>query len=323
MGTALTGSPVQISAEVQEYFGKYGGFFVPDPFTPALDALTAAYKEAVSKADFEVCYKDAAGALQLEPITLRKAGSVNGATKYVVTSQARQAIIVGYAALGKTLDRALAAGVEIHVEALELASVSKELGLKLGLWLNRALGADEGLIATLKDMGVEVDAEKTSALFDDPTMYAFQRYITNPGANLFVPLKTNVGPSPFPSITGAFAGAFGEALRRAAEETLGAMPAACVAPGFPGSEAVGVLRAMQGGKVRLVTVEPPLEAEREDCYCGAYTRVAEVGGAENVLSPELLAAWEAGTVERVQAPSLQAAMKQLALSGDVVVVEAA
>ena len=176
-----------------------------------------------------------------------------------------------------------------------LATASKELGVGLSLWLNKELGKDASFVNEMKGLGADVDIDKTSTLFDDPEMYAFQRFIGDPMAYLFVAVRTNVGPYPYPSITGNFAAVFGKSLKEATEKISISAPT-YIASGFPGAEMVGLIRAGMGKGVRLVTVEMPRDGERADCYCGGYTRVAVVGKNENVLSPELLAAWEAGVV---------------------------
>lgn len=313
---------VQINPKAEKYFGIYGGFFVPDPFTPALEDLSERYTQVISEAEFQKLFQKALKTLNFHTIDLGKPKRLGAVRLYYVPSQVSKTIIAGYVALGKLLGRQLVAGVRTRSETRDLATASKELGVALSFWLNIELGKDAGLVKEIKELGVEVDIEKTSTLFDDPEMYAFQRFIGDPMAHLFVPLRTNVGPYPFPSITGNFAAVFGKTLK----ETTKKIPIdglTYIAPGYPGTEMISLIRAGMGKGVHLVTVEMPRDRERPDCYCGAYTRVAMVGKSENVLSPELLAAWEAGVVERIQAKTIQAAIKMLNLKGDVIVIEEA
>ncbi len=83
---------------------------------------------------------------------------------------------------------------------------------------------------------------------------------------------------------------------------------------------IGILRAT-GSNARLITYEMPSDTEREDCYCGAFTRVIQRGFQEQVLSPELIAAWEAGRVHRTRAKDGLSAIRDLDISGDVILVE--
>jgi tryptophan synthase beta subunit len=305
---------------LQKYFGKYGGFFVPDPFTPALEALAEAFTAAAKGSELTMAINEAAQLMGIESVSLGMPETVGRSRCYIIPSKVQQYLAAGYAGLGKVLGRRLACGVCDRKLALAIAALAKTWDLKTSIWLDRDLGNDPSLVADLQKKSLEVDIEKTRDLFDDPTMYAFQRYIADPQTNLFVPLATNVGPYPFPGISAAFAALFGDGVRLAVEASPGLKPLAYVAPGRPGTDMLAILRATKPG-TRLITYETPWETEREDCYCGAYTRVVQKASKEQVLSPELVAAWEAGKVQRVQAKDARTAVRDLDLSGDVILIE--
>ena len=313
--------PAQLHTDLQRYFGKYGGFFVPDPFAPALEALAEDYASAVGEKGFSDFYQKAVHALGDEPVSLDKHEKVGGARLFKVVSTARRSMVAGYTVLGKTLDRSLAAGARTRQQAKDLLAASQALGTRLTLFLGRELGKDAAFVDELKDQGVPADTDKTSQLFDDPEMYAFQRFISDPNAHMFVPLGTNIGPYPFTAISAIFCGISGRALYTSVTDQLEVKRVSMLAPAFPGTAAIALLRGAQGRDVRLITLEGATENEREDCYCGAYTRVVWDRGQEYVLSPELLAAWEAGLVERVRVEDARAAISTLELEGDVLFVE--
>jgi len=52
--------------------------------------------------------------------------------------------------------------------------------------------------------------------------------------------------------------------------------------------------------MQLSSYEPKADSQREDCYLGTYTAVTTVGKKEFVLSPEIVHAWEAGSIKRVE-----------------------
>jgi hypothetical protein len=306
----------------QETFGKFGGIYVPDPFTPALDALAKKAADILAQDEFVVLRSQVLEALGYLPPALDASGKVGEATLYRVPSQTRAAIVSGYLALAKMLEADVAFGIAHPKDLVAVIKALETVGSKGAyLVLNKTLGEDSSLVKDLENKGWTVEIEKCATLFDDPTMYAFQRFISNPVQVLFCPLETNTGPYPFLSLTATFLKGFGFDLLQAMEEKLGALPAVCVVGGYPGTEGVAVLQALSETDVRLISVETPFDLEREDCYCGAYTRVAMVGEREYIFSPELLAAWDAGNVDRVYASNLNIALAALNLDGDVVVVE--
>jgi len=313
--------PSQLHGELKRYFGKYGGFFVPDPFTPALEAFAEDFSNVISREDFSDFYQKAMHALGNEPVKLSKSEKVGEAQLFEVVSTARQSMVAGYTALGKALDRSLVGGVHTKQQANDLLAASQALETRLSLVFGKELGSDTAFVAELGGKDVPVDIEKTSQLFDDPEMYAFQRYISNPNANLFVPLGTNIGPYPFPSISGNFCGISGQALYAAIADQLDGKKVSVLTSAFPGTAMIALLRGFQDKDVRLISLESSMENEREDCYCGAYTKVVIVDSQEFVMSPELLSAWEANLVERFQAENANAAITALGLSGDVIFVE--
>jgi hypothetical protein len=312
----------KLQMEDHETYGKYGGIFVPDPFTPALDALAQKATAALVQDEFVVLRTRLLETLGYHPPALDRSGKLGEATIYRVPSQTRAAIVSGYVALAKMLEAEVAVGIDNPKDLIAVVKALEAVGSKDAyIVLNRALGGDPDLVDDLDRKGWTVEIEKCAKLFNDPAMYAFQRYISNPLGVLFCPLETNIGPYPFLSLTAMFLQGFGFDLLQAMEEALKTLPAACVVGGYPGTEAVAVLQALSETDVRLISVEESFELEREDCYCGAYTRVAVVGKREHIFSPELLAAWDAGDVDRVYAPSYNAALATLELAGEVVVVE--
>ena len=311
-----------LQMENQETFGKYGGIYVPDPFTPALDALAQKATDVLAQEEFVTLRAHVLGALGYHPPALCESGKLGEATIYRVPSQTRAAIVSGYVALAKMLGDEVAVGVNHPKDLFAIVKALEAIGLKDAyIVLNRSLGGDSDLVDDLDQKGWTVEIEKCAKLYNDPTMYAFQYYISHPVGALFCPLETNAGPYPFLSLTAMFIRGFGFDLLQAMEETLGTLPATCVVGGYPGTEGVAVLQALSETDMRLISVEAPFDLEREDCYCGAYTRVGVVGKREHIFSPELLAAWDAGDVDRVYASNFNDALATLDLDGEVVVVE--
>jgi len=281
---------------LEQYFGDFGGFFVADPFTPALFDLADRAQDALGSDTFKQAYAKALRAMDLPETKVDRVVLRDGRILLRTRSYARHFNVAGQIALAATLGaQQVTAGPESREMALAVAKVSQMLNLPASLVLNRSLGVDENLVEQLKGMGCEVDTAKCAELFDLPPMYAFQAYIANPVERYFIPLDANVGPYPYPALVGRFAAAFGERLRDALSE----VPSCCVVPITTGTNAIGVFRTLLSNGCTLVTVERPFAQERRDVYCGALTMVTTSAGGDTILSPELVNWWRMGSVIRL------------------------
>lgn len=301
----MVGSAFEVDARTKEYFGQFGGFYVPDPFTPALDDLDAKYKTTVTTAAFASRLQALLDVLEpesVEPVTWKEVGA---ATIYLSWSRAHRCAIAGHCALAEALGaKEIVAGIEVAQHALDIALLGKEMGVPARIVLSAELSARMDLVSTLEGVGCEVDTETCGKLFNIPVMYAFQKWIANPGARYFVPTQVNVGPYPFPSITGSFCALSGQLLRAKCLEQLGQAPASIFAACRYGTTPVGALRPFLDDGVALATVEERAEGERLDSFCGALVLVVGSGETERIISPELAHWWETGKVRRCYADGI-------------------
>lgn len=81
-----------------------------------------------------------------------------------------------------------------------LAWAAKELGYPLDLVASRELSQQAQLIRGLREFGVQVNTDKCTELFNEPSMYAFQGWFGNPNNLFFIPQSGGEGPAPFPSL---------------------------------------------------------------------------------------------------------------------------
>lgn len=278
------------------YFGKWGGFFVPDPMTPALDDFASLAEEKITRSDFKSQLELALSGVGVAPVDPKPVP--NSHDVYSVQSTVLYFVAAGYALLAQASGRELVCGAYSEAQASILTTICKKLSVPLALWLNVATGADENLVKALEDGGVKVNLDSCRTLFDEPDMYAFQKFIADPEHYLWATLNTVTGPYPYPAMTGYFAHFYTDKVVGAASSLAAGKPATIAAAGYPGFSMAGLLFGAGMEKVKLVTYEPPVEKEREECYLGAYTRAVMIGKKDFILSPMLVNAWEGGRVER-------------------------
>ena len=301
---------MKTTKELPGYFGKFGGFYVPDPFTPALDMIAQKFNALKGDAKFAELQEQVVSQSDVVGNAETGAGSTVS-----VKVDLEMALIAGYFAIAKLLEQTPVVGIDKSSQVDKVLKAAEKLGNPAYVVLSKALGADKALVKRLSDKGFKVETEKCATLFDDVNMYAFQRFITNPTMNLFVPLAPNVGPYPFLAIT--------QFLIKQYADTLGAKANgvdACLAKAAPGNAASLMLNAFNGS-VECFTYEPSFDDTREDCYCGALTKVAIVNGQEIVLSPELVNAWDEKKAGRIFAASSADALSNIKGRNKILVLE--
>ena len=290
--------------ELQPYFGKWGGFFVPDPMTPALDELTNTANDLINDPFFaeKVCNMVHVPTDDFEP---SEADHV-----FSVKSFARKYIAAGYALIAKETGKEIVAGAVNQEEAAIIVDACKEAGVSLSIWLNVQTGSDEAFVKSLTNNGVSVNLDQCRELFDDPEMYSFQKYIANPMKHQWMPLHSHCGPAPFPALTMYFSSLAAQKVISAAESKFTGKKLNIAAPAFSGLSMIGMLAA-KSDDTALLSYGPKADAEREECYLGAYTKVNGIGTTEFTLSPVLINAWESNTVGKVDtvAPLIEFAKK--------------
>ena len=310
-----------LSLDLQMDFGKYGGMYVPDPFTVTLGALADEVKKLENNTEFESAYRTALSATDFSLPEIEFVGKMVDSEVYKIPSMTNHFIISGFLALAKVLDLTPAFAVESEEDLKIFIDAAQALGVKPYVVLNKEFGSNNSIKSELEGYGYKVDVEKCATLFDEPILYAFQYFISNVMTSLYIPADSNVGPYPYLSIISAFIDGYAKVLKDAVANKFDKLPVAVLAAGVPGTSAVAAFKAFENSDVRIITYEKPFDHEREDCYCGIYTKVVEVGGEEKVLSPELILGWENGEVDRVFAKDYNSAIAAIEQSGVVLIME--
>jgi tryptophan synthase beta subunit len=285
----------------QPYYGKWGGFFVPDPMTPALDELSATAEQMLNNDTLKKQIEDLVKELSSKDTGIKPVAKSKNI--YTTNSDVRWYAAAGYAVLAKASGRELACGVANAEEAKILSTVSKKLGLPVSMWLNVSTGSDEKLVEELTAAGITLNVKQCRELFDDPDMYAFQKFIGNPAKYLWAPVHTHAGPHPFVSLTGYFSRLAAEKLIREVSDELKGQKVSYALPAYPGIAVAGFISLHQNNPLSLLSYEPKADIEKEECYLGTYTKVKLIGKKDFVLSPVLVNAWETGAVKQLETTS--------------------
>ncbi|BBB48917.1 PALP domain-containing protein [Pelolinea submarina] len=309
------------SPDLKVEYGKFGGMYVPDPFSPALDGFADVISGIKSNADFLSLWETALIAMKPKDIEIKFIGKILNTDVYRTASLTRQFVISGYLALAKYLKLTPAFAVDSRSDLDLFLQGTRALDLKPYIALNKEIGKDRMLVETLNKTGAMVEVEKCETLFDDPGLYAFQYCISNISTALFIPVHSNVGPYPFLSITSGFVEGYSKILREAVDSELPSLPDAILAGGYPGTSAIAVFKAFENTDVRIISVEKPIDGEQEECYCGMYSKIVLRGEKEEILSPELIQCWENGDVDRVFAEDFDSAIVAVDQSGIALIVE--
>lgn len=312
---------MKVEPDLKMEFGKFGGMYVPDPFSPALEKLAKRASEVVATTEFIKYRTQVLDSLAVEVPTIIKVGEIKNAEVFKIKAPIFELVISGYLALAKCLELKPSFAAFDEKKLRILVKGAETLDLKAYLALSKKLAQNTQLIEQFQKSGQDVDARKCVELFDDPILYAFQYFISNIGNALYVPSAANSGPYPFPSLTISFASGFTKIVKEYLKKEFAGSPAAILAASYPGTSAIAAFKACENCDARLISVEPAFEFDRYDCYCGQFTKVVKVGEEERVLCPELVFAWESSEVDRVYANDFTTALAAMDIQGKVLIVE--
>lgn len=312
---------LKVKPELDMEFGKFGGMYVPDPFSPVLEDLAKKAIEIVQTTEFIENRKKVLNVLDISIPEITKVGDIKDAEVYKIQSPVFPLILSGYLALANILDRTPSFAASDENKLDMFVRSAEFLGLKVYVALDKRLSQKTALVEKLVKAGHTVDSKKCVELFDDPILYAFQYFISNINNALYVPVDANSGPYPFPSLTVEFTTGFKKVLEDIAAKQFDNKLSALLACAYPGTSAVAAYRFCDDCDTRLISVEPAFEFDRNDCYCGIFTKVVKVGEEERILCPELVYSWETGEVDRVFADDFTTALAAMEIKGKVLVVE--
>ncbi len=250
------------------YFGDYGGRFVPETLIPALDELTAAYKEARANAafwaEFESLSRDYSG----RPTPLYSAERLShhcgGARIFLKredlahTGAHKINNALGQGLLAQRMGKhRIIAETGAGQHGVATAAVCAMLGLECIIYMGEEDMRRQSLnVFRMKLMGAEVrPVSGGSRTLKDAINEAIRDWVTNVSSTHYL-LGSAVGPYPYPLIIRDFQSVIGKETRQQILDETGRLPDYIIACVGGGSNAIGIFYPFLNDKeVRLIGVE--------------------------------------------------------------------
>ncbi len=250
-------------------FGAYGGRFVPETLSAALDELTAVYDTARHEpafwAELEALQRDYVG--RPTPLTLApRLGAEVGAGVLVVLKR-EDLNHTGAHKINNTLGQVLLArrmgkpriiaetGAGQH--GVATATVCAKFGLECMVYMGEEDMRRQRLnVYRMELMGAKVvPVTSGTRTLKDATNEALRDWVTNVRTTHYI-IGSVVGPDPFPRMVRDFQSIIGREARRQVLEHHGRLPRTVVACVGGGSNAIGMFQAfLEDESVEIVGVE--------------------------------------------------------------------
>ena len=249
-------------------FGKFGGRYVPETLTTALDQLTSAYeeirKDSGFHAELDALLRDYVG----RPTPLYRAGRLGDAAGGTRVYLKREDLNhTGAHKINNTLGQVLLArrmgkqriiaetGAGQH--GVATATVCALFGLDCVVYMGAEdVRRQELNVFRMRLLGADVrTVEAGTRTLKDATNEAIRDWVTNVADTHYI-IGSVVGPDPYPRIVRDFQAVIGLEARGQIQAVEGRLPAAVIAAVGGGSNAMGAFHAfLEDAEVELVGVE--------------------------------------------------------------------
>ncbi|MCB9454649.1 MAG: tryptophan synthase subunit beta [Anaerolineaceae bacterium] len=250
------------------YFGEFGGRFVPETLIPALDELTAAYREAMADPDFQAEFANLQKTYTGRPTPVsyakRLSEHLGGAQIYLKredlahTGAHKINNALGQALLAKRMGkRRVVAETGAGQHGVASATASALLGLDCHVYMGSVdIARQQPNVFRMRLLGAEViPVESGSKTLKDAINEAIRDWVTNVNTTFYL-LGSALGPHPYPMMVRDFQSVIGIEAREQIVEMAGRLPDVCVACVGGGSNAIGLFHAFrQDEQVDLIGVE--------------------------------------------------------------------
>ena len=250
------------------YFGEFGGRFVAETLTHALDDLAALYAELKNDPEFKKeLYEDLAHFVgRPTPLYLaeRMTASLGGAAIYLKredlnhTGAHKVCNTIGQALLAKRMGKPrVIAETGAGQHGVATATVAARLGLSCDVYMGEEDVHRQSLnVYRMKLMGANViPVMSGSKTLKDAMNEAMRDWVTNVDDTHYI-IGTVAGPHPYPMLVRDFASIIGQEARAQMLQQVGKLPDVVVACVGGGSNAMGIFHPfINDTDVDLVGVE--------------------------------------------------------------------
>ena len=253
--------------EISDRFGAFGGRYVPETLIPALDALTAAYADAMRDPEFTRTLDDALRNYAGRPSPLSdaprwserigapvwlKREDLNHTGAHKINNALAQGLLAQR--MGK---RRIIAETGAGQHGVACATVCARLGLECVVYMGEEDMRRQTLnVFRMRMMGATVVAVTSGTrTLKDATSEAIRDWVATCDDSYYI-IGSVVGPAPYPRMVRDFQAVIGREARAQMLERAGALPRTVVACVGGGSNAIGIFHAFIGDRdVELVGVE--------------------------------------------------------------------
>ena len=254
--------------DARGHFGPYGGVFVAETLTAALDELRAAYEAARKDADFqaELRYELKHYVGRPSPVyhAKRLSERCGGAQIYIKREDLNH---TGAHKVNNTIGQALLArrmrkprviaetGAGMH--GVAAATVAARYGMECVVYMgSEDVKRQSANVYRMKLLGAEVvPVESGSRTLKDALNEAMRDWVTNVDSTFYI-IGTVAGPHPYPMMVRDFQAVIGEECLEQMPELAGRQPDAVIACVGGGSNAMGIFYPyIPHSSVRLIGVE--------------------------------------------------------------------
>src|SRR3954464_15373227 len=254
--------------DARGHFGPYGGVFVAETLTAALDELRTAYEHArhdpAFQAEFKYELKHYVGRPSPVYLAKRLTEKCGGARIYIKredlnhTGAHKINNTVGQALLARNMGKKrVIAETGAGMHGVASATVAARYGMECVVYM----GVEDvrRQAANVHRMGVlgarVVPVESGSKTLKDALNEAMRDWVTNVDSTFYI-IGTVAGPHPYPVMVRDFNAIVGRELRTQMPEVIGRQPDAIIACVGGGSNAMGAFYSyIQDPSVRLIGVE--------------------------------------------------------------------
>ncbi len=254
--------------DARGYFGEFGGRFVPETLMPALDELTAAYRDAIADAHFRarLAQLQATYTGRPTPVTYaaRLSEHLGGAQIYLKredlahTGAHKINNALGQALLAQRMGKQrVVAETGAGQHGVASATAAALLGLECQVYMGSVdIARQQPNVFRMKLLGAKViPVESGSKTLKDAINEAIRDWVTNVRSTFYL-LGSALGPHPYPMMVRDFQSIIGSEARQQMLDTVGRLPDACIACVGGGSNAIGLFHAFRDDEaVELIGVE--------------------------------------------------------------------
>ena len=249
-------------------FGPYGGRYVPETLIPALDELSAAYREAITDPAFMAEVDGLAADYVGRPTPLYRARGFEAEAGVGPVYFKREDLnhtgahkinnTVGQGLLAKRMGKPrVIAETGAGQHGVATATACALFDLECVVYMGTEDVERQSLnVYRMELLGAEVrPVESGTRTLKDATNEALRDWVTNVNDTHYI-IGSVVGPHPFPGIVRDFQAVIGREARRQHLEVEGRLPSSVVACVGGGSNAMGMFHAFVGdAEVALIGVE--------------------------------------------------------------------